>query len=80
ECWSERLGYKCCKDQSQVPNYTDKDGEWGVEDNQWCVEPTPVECWSERFGFSCCKDQSQVPYYTDGDGEWGVENNQWCGL
>ncbi|OUM68474.1 Non-catalytic module family DOC2, partial [Piromyces sp. E2] len=34
ECWSEKLGYPCCK---SCTIYTkDKDGSWGYESNNWC--------------------------------------------
>jgi len=75
-CWSEGLGYPCCKSTSQVV-YTDADGEWGVENDNWCG--IPKGCWSEALGFPCCKFTSTV-VYRDGDGDWGVENDNWCGI
>jgi len=33
-CWAEDLGYDCCKGCDVY--YTDSDGDWGVENNQWC--------------------------------------------
>ncbi|OUM61927.1 glycoside hydrolase family 6 protein [Piromyces sp. E2] len=76
-CWSERLGYSCCRTTTEV-YYTDADGEWGVENNQWCGIQKE-SCWAERLGYSCCKYTSEVAY-VDGDGNWGVENNNWCGI
>ena len=34
ECWSEKLGYPCCKGCRVYE--TDDNGEWGYENNQWC--------------------------------------------
>jgi len=34
ECWSEELGYPCCKGCRVYE--TDSDGSWGYEFNQWC--------------------------------------------
>jgi len=33
-CFSQKLGYPCCKGKKVV--YIDDDGKWGVEDGQWC--------------------------------------------
>ncbi|KAG4098345.1 carbohydrate esterase family 1 protein [Neocallimastix lanati (nom. inval.)] len=35
ECFSTKLNYPCCKETNEVI-YVDKDGEWGVENNNWC--------------------------------------------
>ncbi len=46
KCWSEDLGYKCCSAGNTDVYYTDSDGEWGVEDGDWCgmatEEPAPA--------------------------------------
>jgi len=34
-CWSEPLGYPCCSSCSYV-YYVDDDGNWGVENDDWC--------------------------------------------
>jgi len=34
-CWSEPLGYPCCSD-CLYSWYSDEDGEWGVENDEWC--------------------------------------------
>jgi len=82
-CWADALGYSCCKGCDV--QYTDDDGEWGVEKNEWCgIDPTvckksnAVTCFSEALGFPCCKTCDSI--YEDDDGKWGVENNDWCGL
>jgi len=75
DCFSTKLGYPCCKSTKDVV-YTDADGEWGVENNDWCgIE----NCWSSKLGYPCCKSTTQV-VYVDSDGNWGVENDEWCGL
>jgi len=33
-CWSEALGYDCCKGCKVY--YIDSDGDWGYESSQWC--------------------------------------------
>ena len=77
-CFSEKLGYKCCKRNEVV--YTDNDGDWGVEDNEWCgISSGNDGCWSTALGYPCCKNSSIV-YFTDNDGKWSVENNDWCGI
>jgi len=77
DCWSERLGYKCCTQTKDV-YYEDADGQWGVENNNWCGI-IPEGCWSERLGYKCCTQTKDV-YYEDADGQWGIENNNWCGI
>jgi len=79
-CWSESLGYQCCKTTSAVV-YTDESGKWGVENGDWCGIPTVDDsnCWSEKLGYPCCRTTSVV-VYTDESGKWGVENNNWCGI
>ncbi|ORY67859.1 putative cellulase [Neocallimastix californiae] len=78
-----RQGYKCCRVGCTV-EYTDNDGEWGVEDGDWCgcgKAPSKDKCNANIIaqGYKCCKSCGTV-YYEDGDGQWGVENNDWCGM
>jgi len=50
ECWSEPLGWPCCKKTNPKVWYVDSDGEWGVENKDWCgiikaepeVKPEPI--------------------------------------
>jgi arabinoxylan arabinofuranohydrolase len=35
KCWSEPLGYPCCS-ECGYSYYSDSDGEWGVENDDWC--------------------------------------------
>jgi len=77
-CWSEALGYSCCVNANVKVDFIDDDGEWGIENGEWCGIPKST-CWSEPLGFSCCSVCGAV-IYTDQDGNWGVENDNWCGL
>jgi len=67
-------GYKCCSANCEVV-YTDDDGEWGVENGDWCGCGGYV-CVGAQ-GYPCCKSTTKVEY-TDEDGDWGVENGDWC--
>jgi len=78
------LGYPCCKAGCTV-EYTDADGDWGIEDEDWCgcgdrITVGQGVCSSKITdqGYSCCKEGCIV-YYTDADGDWGAENDEWCG-
>jgi len=84
QCFSQTLkpSYPCCKGNKVV--YTDKDGDWGVENNKWCgigngpSEESEESCFSVALGYLCCKKCDVL--YTDKDGDWGVEHNKWCGI
>eukprot|EP00833_Pecoramyces_ruminatium_P003766 jgi/Orpsp1_1/1177798/evm.model.c7180000062897.1 len=76
-CFSEKLGYPCCKGNDVV--YTDEDGKWGVENNEWCGIADDSNCWATKFNYPCCENTREV-VYTDEDGNWGVENGDWCGI
>jgi len=81
ECFSESLkpSYPCCKGDEVV--YTDKDGNWGVENGKWCGignGPSDDSCFSVALGYKCCEKCKVV--YSDEDGDWGVEKNRWCGI
>jgi len=79
-CWSEQMGYPCCSSSNAEVIYTDSDGNWSVENNEWCGIPVQKsDCWSEALGYSCCVNTSDV-IYRDADGDWGVENGNWCGI
>jgi len=77
-CWSLNLGFPCCVYTQQVV-YQDADGDWGVENGNWCGIPKPEPCWSLSLGYPCCTTTNVVAY-RDGDGDWGVENGDWCGI
>jgi len=80
-----KQGYKCCSSKCEVV-YTDADGDWGVENDQWCgcgnrVTVSNSSSCSSKItsqGYKCCKSGCVI-YYTDDDGTWGVENGDWCG-
>ncbi|ORX78865.1 hypothetical protein BCR32DRAFT_206393 [Anaeromyces robustus] len=79
-CFSVNLGFKCCSGCNVI--YTDNDGDWGVENDQWCGIPDECksnQCWSEKLGYQCCKSTKDI-VFTDNDGNWGIENGNWCGL
>jgi len=84
ECFSKTLkpSYPCCNGIKVV--YTDKDGDWGVENGKWCgigngsSNTSDDSCFSVALGYKCCESCKVV--YTDKDGEWGVEHNKWCGI
>jgi len=68
-------GYKCCSAGCTVI-YTDSDGTWGVENDEWCGCNAEKTCTGAQ-GYPCCKSATEV-IYTDDDGNWSVENNDWC--
>jgi len=82
QCFSLSLkpSYPCCNGDKVV--YTDKDGDWGVENGKWCgiVSDHSEEdtCFSISLGYKCCEKCNVVDI--DENGEWGVENNRWCGI
>jgi len=81
DCFSVELGYPCCKKNFKVV-YTDKDGQWGVEDKHWCGLPALTEyndCWSMKLGYPCCKKNTKI-IVSDKDGDWSVEDKHWCGI
>ncbi|OUM64876.1 Non-catalytic module family DOC2, partial [Piromyces sp. E2] len=82
-CWATKLGYNCCSDPNTSVYYEDQDGQWGLENNNWCViqksSSSQVSCWSKALGFDCCSSCGPV-YHTDNDGRWSVVDGKWCGL
>jgi len=51
-CFSEKLGYKCCQESATEIEFVDENGQWGVENGEWCgivsvkmayTEPEEVE-------------------------------------
>ncbi|ORX41549.1 hypothetical protein BCR36DRAFT_264999, partial [Piromyces finnis] len=72
-------GYKCCKEPCDVI-YTDVDGDWGAENNEWCGcggEDFEIskDCPESiiRIGYVCC-DHCQSNY-EDEFGKWYHTNN-----
>jgi hypothetical protein len=76
-----KQGYKCCS-KDCVVIYTDDDGTWGIENNEWCgcnnVSSCPISITSQ--GYKCCKENNCSVVETDADGKWGIEDNEWCGI
>ncbi|ORX44372.1 pectin lyase-like protein [Piromyces finnis] len=71
-------GYPDCQ-FSNLVYYTDNDGDWSIENNEWCLIPKNfATCWASALGYPCCSGSDVV--LIDNDGEWGVENNEWCGI
>jgi len=66
--------YPCCNGCDVV--YTDNDGDWGVENNNWCVIPQSCNAQEAVGGYPYCNGCNV--YYSDESGDWGVENNDWC--
>jgi len=77
QCFSEP-SYPCCTGNKIV--YTDKSGNWGVENGKWCGidDSSSDSCFSVAIGYPCCSGKKVV--YTDKSGNWGVENGEWCGI
>jgi len=78
-CWSNRLGYPCCKSSKTPIWFVDGNGEWGVENHEWCGISKSNICWSQSLGYPCCVSTTYV-IYTDEYGDWSVENGNWCGI
>jgi len=82
-CWSQNLGYPCCSNSNAQVVYQDEDGDWSVENGDWCgiqrQQQQQQSCWSERLGYPCCKS-TNVVVDRDNDGDWGVEYGNWCGI
>jgi len=83
QCFSQSLkpSYPCCEGDKVV--YTDKDGDWGVENGKWCGignghSEDDNTCFAVALGYKCCEKCKVV--YTDEVGDWGVEKNKWCGI
>jgi len=81
-CWSTALGFPCCTATSIVA-YTDSNGQWGIQNNNWCGKPNTNNrnCWARALGYNCCSTSTcRTVQFSDVDGQWDVENGQWCGI
>jgi len=83
ECSAKILqkGYKCCSKDCKII-YSDEDGTWGVENEEWCGCNATAECPYGVFaqGYNCCsKGLCSVVSEEDGI-KWSVENGEWCGI
>jgi len=36
DCWAEKLGFPCCTGNAPEVEFTDENGNWGIENNNWC--------------------------------------------
>jgi hypothetical protein len=90
-CWSLDLGYPCCNNPDLEVVFSDENGDWSVENNQWCglvpivngpatdcmvFEP---ECWSSEYNYECCTEKPN-DLFKDDKGLWGMVNGGWCGI
>ncbi|OUM64613.1 Non-catalytic module family DOC2, partial [Piromyces sp. E2] len=74
-------GYPCCTYNKDV-YYTDENGNWSVENNEWCgiiEEKEDPNCWASKLGYPCCK-YNKDEVLKDESGSWGIENDNWCGI
>jgi len=79
-CFSTNLGYPCCSSWNTNVLYSDNDGDWGIENGNWCgMSNGKCELVVGGTTYPCCENTCNVQY-TDGDGQWGVENGQWCSI
>ncbi|OUM64797.1 Non-catalytic module family DOC2, partial [Piromyces sp. E2] len=73
-------GYECCSHCNNI--YEDEDGQWGVENGQWCGIPEQCSeeetCWALKEGYPCC--DHCVIVSEDETGLWGIMNGKWCGI
>ncbi|OUM62896.1 family 11 glycoside hydrolase [Piromyces sp. E2] len=75
-------GYKCCSSNCETI-YTDEDGDWGIENNEWCgcmnKPSNNKNCIFNIISrkYECCPSDCEV-VYPDGIGQWGAYDNQWC--
>jgi len=76
-CWSEQMGYPCCKGCNVI--YVEDGLKWGVENEQWCGIVNSVcqkQDYCQKSDYPCCKACNEL--YSDGSGRYGIENNEWC--
>ncbi|ORX61266.1 alpha/beta-hydrolase [Piromyces finnis] len=68
DCWSERLGWPCCSNSNAEVVYVDEDGDWGVENNDWCGIK------KEQAPSNNAANDNNNPW--GGMGNWGQQGNQ----
>jgi len=77
---SERLctkdGYNCCSKDNNTVFFTDYNGEWGIENGDWCYIGNRNTCIG-KYGYECCPENTET-IYTDNQGQWGYVNDEWC--
>ncbi|ORX56006.1 hypothetical protein BCR36DRAFT_281146, partial [Piromyces finnis] len=78
KCWSEKLGFKCCRIDIQ-PIFSDYEGIWGVEDDQWCGIINSPSKTDNCLNNNCCtKTDTHVSFIDDEKSLWGIESGSWC--
>lgn len=76
-CWSEPLGYPCCKNRKTKIKSTESNGrEWGIEHGQWCGITSYQKCPNYSRDYSCCTKCKSA----DKEGLWGIEDGKWCSI
>ncbi|ORX77305.1 hypothetical protein BCR32DRAFT_328973 [Anaeromyces robustus] len=72
KCWSEKLGYPCCKNSNTDVAYIDADGKWGVENHEWCgitkETPTPTtkrQCPTFTYPYGECERKGTLSSITN---------------
>jgi len=62
EIYKEK-GYSNCSLQTKI-TAVDKDGIWGIENNDWCViisdDINSSSCWSIIYGYQCCSSDANI--------------------
>jgi hypothetical protein len=83
ECHS-KAGYPCCSSDISEIVFTDEEGNWGSENNEWClivdnsqdiINNTESECPYD--GYPCCSSNNSKFYFSDESGIWGYKNTNW---
>jgi len=76
-------GYGCCSSTCKTL-FSDDDGNWGIENEEWCGcinegEVDPKCPWEViGLGYKCCTGDCEV-IEEDENGQWAIENDEWCG-
>jgi len=77
ECWSESLGYNCCSIGTQ-PVFSDYEGVWGMEDDQWCGIIISPSIDDNCSNYNCCTNSSTNVSFIENENYLGVESGSWC--
>jgi len=79
-------GYKCCSKSNPKVYYQDEDGDWSVENGDWCIikdhevkntKPKLIRyCDAYYMGYLCCEDLTNLNVKNESDGftlysRWG---------
>ncbi|OUM56485.1 Non-catalytic module family DOC2, partial [Piromyces sp. E2] len=88
KCYS-KAGYPCCSPEITEVTYTDEEGDWGYENNDWClitdstiktttttavVKPTSSSDCYAKTGYPCCPLEFTEIFEIDESGNiWGFD-------